>query len=80
MQFNSIQYDYNGDASIDANDALALQNAVLPIVQRQLDAFDFEVIGIGSSSFADVVNALQSNDTGMAGFDGFGETTRSFSK
>ena len=73
LQFNSIQYDYNGDASIDANDALALQNAVLPIVQRQLDAFDFEVIGIGSSSFADVVNALQSNDTGMAGFDGFGE-------
>ncbi len=73
LDFNSIQYDFNGDATIDADDALALQNAVLPIVQRELDAFDFEVVGIGSSSFADVVNTLQNNDIGMAGFDGFGE-------
>ena len=73
LDFNPMQYDFNGDAVIDAGDALALQNAVLPIVQRELNAFDFEVVGVGASSFLDVVNTLQNNDTGMAGFDGYGE-------
>jgi len=73
LDFNPMQYDFNGDSVINSSDAMALQNAVLPIVQRELNAFDFEVVGIGSSSFLDVVNTLQNNDTGMAGFDGFGE-------
>ncbi len=73
LNFNPTQYDFNGDASIDASDAMALQNAVIPIVQRELNAFDFEVVGIGATSFADVVAALGSNDAGMPGFDGFGE-------
>ncbi|HCK55381.1 MAG TPA: hypothetical protein DIC23_19355, partial [Planctomycetaceae bacterium] len=73
LDFNPVQYDFNGDSVIDAGDAMALQNAVLPIVQRELNAFDFEVVGVGASSFLDVVNTLQNNDTGMAGFDGYGE-------
>ncbi len=73
LDFNPVQYDFNGDSVIDSADALALQNAVLPIVQRELNAFDFEVVGIGSSSFLDVVNTLANNDTGMAGFDGYGQ-------
>ena len=73
LDFNPIQYDFNGDAVIDANDALALLNAVLPIVQRELDPFDFDVVGIGASSFLDVVNTLQNNSPGMPGFDGFGQ-------
>ena len=44
LDFNHIQYDFNGDAVIDANDAQALQDAVLPIVERELSAFDFEVV------------------------------------
>ena len=73
LDFNQVQYDYNGDAVIDALDAVALQNAVLPIVQRELHPFDIDVVAIGSSSFADVFGALQGNDAGMPGFDGFGE-------
>ncbi len=74
LDFNSIQFDYNGDLVIDAADALALQNDVLPIVQRELAAFDIEAIGVGASSFLDVVTTLNSNDElGDPGFDGFGE-------
>ncbi|MBQ16704.1 MAG: hypothetical protein CMJ65_06220 [Planctomycetaceae bacterium] len=73
LDFNSVQYDYNGDAVIDVNDAVALQNAVLPIVERELAPFDIDVIAIGSASLLDVVNTLQGNDTGMPGFDGYGE-------
>ena len=61
LDFNPVQYDFNGDSVIDAGDAMALQNAVLPIVQRELNAFDFEVVGVGASSFLDVVNTLQNN-------------------
>ena len=73
LDFNPVQYDFNGDSVIDSDDALALQNAVLPIVQRELNAFDFDVVGIGSSSFLDVVNTLGNNDTGMDGFDDYGQ-------
>lgn len=73
LDYQALQYDFNGDSVIDVNDAIALQDAVLPIIERELAPFDIDVMAVGASSLLDATNSLQSNDTGMPGFDGYGE-------
>ena len=73
LTFTRLSYDYDGNSIIDVNDTNALQNAVLPIVQRALAAFDIDVVLAAATTFNDVVTSLQANDSGSPGFDGFGE-------
>lgn len=63
LDFRPLNYDFNGDATIDNSDLIALAAAVMPLVERLVEPFDIDVVMASASSLADIVASLHDNDS-----------------
>lgn len=62
FDFRPLAYDFNGDGTFTDADITALQDAVLPIIERAMEPFDIEVVAAAATSFADAVASVEAND------------------
>ncbi len=62
-----LSYDYDGKNGVTADDLVALQRQVLPIVERALAPFDIDVQLASNKDLAGVKKTLERNNKGTGG-------------
>jgi hypothetical protein len=72
LRFTPLNYDFDLDFDIDADDITALSNAVLPLAQRALEPFDIDIVLSAATNLADAGTAVDANDADATGrFDAY---------
>ncbi|WP_339727713.1 hypothetical protein [uncultured Gimesia sp.] len=72
LVFKSLDYDFDGNATVNTADLTALANAVVPLIERALEPFDIDVVIASASDFSDVQTTLGLNDLDASGeFDAY---------
>ncbi|QDU10366.1 beta strand repeat-containing protein [Gimesia aquarii] len=72
LVFKSLNYDFDGNATVNTADLTALANAVVPLIERALEPFDIDVVIASATNFTDVQTTLGLNDLDASGeFDAY---------
>ncbi|MCA9016076.1 MAG: hypothetical protein KDA77_12155, partial [Planctomycetaceae bacterium] len=67
LVFKSLNYDFDGNATVNTADLTALANAVVPLIERALEPFDIDVEIASANDFSDVQTTLGLNDLDSSG-------------
>jgi Ca2+-binding RTX toxin-like protein len=75
LTFTPIQFDFDGNGTINAADLSGLANAVLAVVSRAYQPFDINVQLAAATNLAAVQNTLNANDAGADPNDAYNFVT-----